>query len=159
MFFEFNEFFHVISSFKLEFEQEQKLLQILRERTGEIGLTLVGILGISLSTCMHQILIEDEAKAERQSQRQLNLLIWDVVKNEFYIAPKDKENTIFSCPLDTFNYRRMLFNPEIKNEDTHKIFKVNGHCHKLFHESPTLEEEIVEELSLRNATYTVICPP
>ncbi|MCI88432.1 integrase, partial [Trifolium medium] len=37
---------------------------------------------------------------------------------------------------------------EIKSEATNKAFKVNGHRLKTFHESPTLEEEIVEEVSL-----------
>jgi len=37
---------------------------------------------------------------------------------------------------------------EIKNEVTDKVFKVNGHQFKLFHESPQVEEEFVADLSL-----------
>ena len=37
---------------------------------------------------------------------------------------------------------------EIKNEVTDKFFKVNSHQLKLFHESPQVEEEFMEDLSL-----------
>ncbi|XP_006582611.1 uncharacterized protein [Glycine max] len=37
---------------------------------------------------------------------------------------------------------------EIKNEVIGKVFKVNGHQLKLFHESPQVEEEFVTNLSL-----------
>ncbi|XP_028215036.1 uncharacterized protein LOC114397120 [Glycine soja] len=37
---------------------------------------------------------------------------------------------------------------EIKNEVTDKVFKVNSHQLKLFHESPQVEEEFMEDLSL-----------
>lgn len=73
--------------------------------------------------------------------------------------PEDKDNITFTCSFDTFTFRRMFFDPGIKSEGTDKNFKVNGHRLKLFHESPTLEEEIVEELSLGKATYSVIYPP
>lgn len=73
--------------------------------------------------------------------------------------PEDKDNITFTCSFDTFTFRRMFFDPGIKSEVTDKNFKVNGHRLKLFHESPTLEEEIVEELSLGKATYSVIYPP
>ena len=95
----------------------------------------------------------------RQPQRRFNPLILDVVKNEIYIIPEDKKNTTFICPFDTFTYRIMYFDPRIKSEGTDKNFKVNGHHLKLFHESPTLEEDTVKEISLRKVVYDVIYQP
>lgn len=86
-------------------------------------------------------------------------MILDVVKIETYIAPDDKQNTIFTYPFNTFTHKRMFFDPRIKSECTDKSFKVNGHHLKLFHESPILEEEYVEELSLERTTFVVIYPP
>ena len=37
---------------------------------------------------------------------------------------------------------------KIENEVTNKVFKVNGHKIKLFHESPQMEEEFMVNLSM-----------
>lgn len=90
--------------------------------------------------CMHMILLEDEAKEVRQP---LNPLILDVMKNDIYIALEDKEKTIFTSSFDTFTYKRMSFDPGIKNEGNDKNFKVNRHRLKLFHEISILEDETI----------------
>jgi len=72
----------VIISTSLTAEQEQRLLHVLKKHKKAIGWTLADILGISPSTYMHRILLEDEAKLVRQPQRRLNLVILDVVKKE-----------------------------------------------------------------------------
>lgn len=55
-FLKLEEIFHVIVSSKLEFEQEQKLLQVLRKHKKAIEWTLTDI---SLSIYMHQILLDN----------------------------------------------------------------------------------------------------
>jgi len=70
----------IISTF-LTAEQEQRLLHVLKKHKA-IGWTLADIPGISPSTCMHRILLEDGAKLMRQPQRRLNLVISYVVKKE-----------------------------------------------------------------------------
>ena len=72
----------MIISVSLAAEQEEKLLLVLKKHKKAIGWTLADIHGISPSTCMHRILLEDEAKPVRQPQRRLNLVILDVVKKE-----------------------------------------------------------------------------
>ena len=47
-----------------------------------IGWTIADIKGISLSTCMHRILLEEGARPSRQPQRRLNPPMMDVVKKE-----------------------------------------------------------------------------
>lgn len=79
---ESNEKLPIIISSDLDFDQENKLLQVLKKHKKEIGWTLVDIQGISPSRCMHRILLEDGAKTVRQPQRRLNPLILDVVKKE-----------------------------------------------------------------------------
>ena len=73
---------YVIISTSLTAEQEQRLLHVLKKHKKAIGWTLDDIPGISPSTCMHMILLEDGAKPVRQPQRRLNPVISDVVKKE-----------------------------------------------------------------------------
>ncbi|XP_050889309.1 uncharacterized protein LOC127094528 [Lathyrus oleraceus] len=79
---ETNEKLHVIISSNLDFDQEDKLLQVLKKHKKAIGWTLADLPGISPSTCMHRILLEDKAKTVRKPQIRLNPLILDVVKKE-----------------------------------------------------------------------------
>jgi len=72
----------VIISASLVAEQEEKLLLVLKKHKKAIGWTLAEIPGISPSSCMHRILLEDGAKLVRQPQRRLNPVILDVVKKE-----------------------------------------------------------------------------
>ena len=130
-------------SSKLQFEQEEKLSQ---EHKKGNGWTLVDIPNISPSMILHRVSIEreDETKVVRQP---LNLLISSVVEKKI------------TCPFDTFTYRRFFFDPGIKGEGTNENFKVNVYHIKLLHESPTLEEENVEDLSLGKAAYVITYPP
>ena len=57
--------FPVIISASLAAEQEEKLLLVLKNHKKAIGWTLADIHGISPSTCMHRILLEDGAKPVR----------------------------------------------------------------------------------------------
>jgi len=72
----------VIIAQNLSSDQEAKLLDVLRTHMKAIGWTLADIPGISPTTCMLRILLEDGAKPVRQPQRRLNPLILDVVKKE-----------------------------------------------------------------------------
>ncbi|XP_059431555.1 uncharacterized protein LOC132165068 [Corylus avellana] len=72
----------VIISNKLSAPQEEKLVQVLKEHKTAIGWTIADIKGISPSTCMHRILLEEGAKPSRQPQRRLNPPMMDVVKKE-----------------------------------------------------------------------------
>ncbi|RDX82742.1 hypothetical protein CR513_36427, partial [Mucuna pruriens] len=64
----------VIIGSNLRWEQENKLLSILRQHKKAIG--------INPSICMHRILMEEEAKPIRQQQRRMNPTILCVVKKE-----------------------------------------------------------------------------
>jgi hypothetical protein len=57
-------------------------VQVLKENKVAIGWTIADIKGISPSTCMHRILLEDGAKPVRQPQRMLNPPMMDVMKKE-----------------------------------------------------------------------------
>jgi cell division septum initiation protein DivIVA len=109
---EMNEKLPAIISSNLDFDQENKLLQVLRKHKKAFGWTLADI----------------------------------------------PDQITFTCPFDTFTFRR-FFDPGIKGEDTNKNFKFNGYYPKLFHDSPTLEEENVEYISLRKAAYVITYPP
>ena len=63
-------------------EQEQHLLQVIKDHKRAIGWTLVGILGISPSFCTHKIILEEDVKPVRQPQRRLNPQLMEVVKKE-----------------------------------------------------------------------------
>ena len=72
----------VIISTSLSSLEEEKLLDVLRRYKGAIGWTLADLPGMSPTTCMHRILLNDDAKPVRQPQRRLNPLILDVVRKE-----------------------------------------------------------------------------
>ncbi|CAH9083129.1 unnamed protein product, partial [Cuscuta europaea] len=72
----------VIISNNMTGEQEGKLIAVLKEHKLAIGWTIADINSISPSTCMHRILMEDEAKPVRQPQRRLNPPMMEVVKKE-----------------------------------------------------------------------------
>ncbi|RDY02514.1 hypothetical protein CR513_13985, partial [Mucuna pruriens] len=72
----------VIIANNLHQEQEDKLLEVLRQHKKEIGWKLSDLPSINPSICMHRILMEEEIKPIRQQQRRLNPTILDVVKKE-----------------------------------------------------------------------------
>ena len=72
----------VIISSSLTAQEEDKLVRVLREFKTAIGWTLADIKGISPTTCMHRILLEEGAKPSREAQRRLNPPMMDVVKKE-----------------------------------------------------------------------------
>ncbi|KAM2091636.1 hypothetical protein ACFX1T_030105 [Malus domestica] len=71
----------IISSF-LTAQEEEKLVQVLKEFKSALGWTLADIKGISPTTCMHHIFLEEGAKPTREAQRRLNPPMMEVVKNE-----------------------------------------------------------------------------
>ncbi|RDY14455.1 hypothetical protein CR513_00474, partial [Mucuna pruriens] len=74
--------FPVIIASNLHQEQEEKLLQVLKQHKKAIGWKLFDLPRINPSICMHKILMEEEARLVRQQQRRLNPTILDVVKKE-----------------------------------------------------------------------------
>ncbi|RDY02067.1 Retrovirus-related Pol polyprotein, partial [Mucuna pruriens] len=72
----------VILANNLHQEQEDKLLEVLRQHKRAIGWKLSDLPGINPSIYMHRILMEEEVKPIRQQQRRLNLTLLDVVKKE-----------------------------------------------------------------------------
>src|SRR5438270_12800106 len=81
-FFGINDTFPVIIASDLTEEQEHKIIALLKEQKEAIGWTLSDIKGISPSTVMHRIHLEDNAKTSRQHQRRLNPIMQEVVQNE-----------------------------------------------------------------------------
>ncbi|CAN6570889.1 unnamed protein product [Malus baccata var. baccata] len=72
----------VIISSSLTAQEESKLVRVLKEYKTAIGWTLADIKGISPTTCMHRILLEEGSKTSREAQRRLNPLMMEVVKKE-----------------------------------------------------------------------------
>ncbi|CAN6721096.1 unnamed protein product [Malus baccata var. baccata] len=77
-----NETLPVIVSSSLTAIEEEKLIRVLKEHKTAIGWTLADIMGISPTTCMHRILLEEGAKPTREAQRRLNPPMMEVVKKE-----------------------------------------------------------------------------
>ncbi|CAN6552365.1 unnamed protein product [Malus baccata var. baccata] len=72
----------IIVSSSLTTHEEEKLVRVLREHKTAIGWTLADIRGISPTTCMHRILLEEGTKPSREAQRRLNPPMMEVVKKE-----------------------------------------------------------------------------
>ncbi|CAN6712704.1 unnamed protein product [Malus baccata var. baccata] len=71
----------IISS-SLTTQEEEKLVRVLKEFKSALGWTLADIKGISPTTCMHHIFLEEGAKPTREAQRRLNPPMMEVVKKE-----------------------------------------------------------------------------
>lgn len=56
-------------------EMEAQLLKVLQKRKRALGWTRADIKGISISICMHKILMEENFKLTVQPQRRLNLVM------------------------------------------------------------------------------------
>ncbi|KAL0437778.1 UNVERIFIED_CONTAM: hypothetical protein Sradi_0485700 [Sesamum radiatum] len=85
-----NETLPVIISSKLSTLEEEKLIRVLREFREAIGWTIADIKGLSPSTCMHRILLEEGAKPSREAQRRLNPPMMEVVKKEIKLLDADE---------------------------------------------------------------------
>ncbi|CAN6586318.1 unnamed protein product [Malus baccata var. baccata] len=72
----------VIISSSLTAQEESKLVRVLKEYKMAIGWILADIKGISPTTCMHRILLEEGSKTAREAQRRLNPPMMEVVKKE-----------------------------------------------------------------------------
>ncbi|XP_014492374.1 uncharacterized protein LOC106754821 [Vigna radiata var. radiata] len=72
----------IIISASLSQEEERKLVGTLRKNKGAIGWSITDLKGISLTYCMHRILVEDDYKPVAQPQRRLNPVMKEVVRKE-----------------------------------------------------------------------------
>ena len=77
-----NDTLPVIIASDLTVQQEEQLVKVLKEHKKAIGWTIADIKGISPSTCMHKILLEDNHKSSIEHQRRLNPIMKEVVKSE-----------------------------------------------------------------------------
>ena len=62
--------------------EEQKFLETLRKYKEAISRSIEDLKGISLSICMHEILLEDNVNTSIEHQRRLNLVMKEVVRKE-----------------------------------------------------------------------------
>ncbi|KAM2774538.1 hypothetical protein COP1_019419 [Malus domestica] len=72
----------VIVSSSLTTHEEEKLVRVLRGHKTAMRWTLADIRGISPTTCMHRILLEEGTKPSQEAQRRLNPPMMEVVKKE-----------------------------------------------------------------------------
>ncbi|CAN6695147.1 unnamed protein product [Malus baccata var. baccata] len=77
-----NETLPAIISSSLTAQEEEKLVRVLKEFKSALGWTLADIKGISPTTCMHHIFLEEGAKPTREAQRRLNPPMMEVMKKE-----------------------------------------------------------------------------
>ncbi|KAM1087706.1 hypothetical protein ACFX2B_013058 [Malus domestica] len=77
-----NETLPAIISSSLTAQEEEKLVRVLKEFKSALGWTLADIKGISPTTCMYHIFLEEGAKPTREAQRRLNPPMMEVVKKE-----------------------------------------------------------------------------
>ena len=77
-----NDILLVIIASDLQKDQEDNLLEVLKEHKEAIGWIVVYLKGIDPSICMHQIHLEEGARPSREAQRRLNPNIKKIVMKE-----------------------------------------------------------------------------
>ncbi|GJT11063.1 reverse transcriptase domain-containing protein [Tanacetum coccineum] len=117
----------VIIAKNLKDEDKTALIKVLKSHKHAIAWKISDIKGIDPQFCTHKILMEENAKPVVQHQRRVNPKIHEVIKQEVIklldagliypisdspwipIGLLDQEKTTFTCPYETFAYRRMPF--------------------------------------------------
>nr|GEV82586.1 retrovirus-related Pol polyprotein from transposon 17.6 [Tanacetum cinerariifolium] len=102
-FLEGNDKLPVIVAKDLSVKEKTALITVLKSHKRAIAWKLSDIKGINPEFCTHKILMEEDFEPTVQHQRRVNPKIHDVIKQE------DQEKTTFTCPYETFAYRRMPF--------------------------------------------------
>ncbi|CAN6440702.1 unnamed protein product [Victoria cruziana] len=77
-----NDSLPIIISSVLSFEEEGRLLAVLKEHKRAIGWQVSDLRGISPAFCMHRIHLEEGSRPSREYQRRLNPALREVVKKE-----------------------------------------------------------------------------
>jgi hypothetical protein len=77
-----NDTFPIIISLDLQKDQEDNLLEVLKENKEAIGWTVVDLKGIDPSIYMHRIHLEEGARSSYKAQRRLNPNMKEVVMKE-----------------------------------------------------------------------------
>jgi hypothetical protein len=77
-----NDTLPVIIASDLQKDQEDNLLEVLKEHKIAIGWTVADLKGIDPSICMHRIHLEEGVRPSREAQRQLNPNMKEVVMKE-----------------------------------------------------------------------------
>ena len=77
-----NDTLPVIIASSLQKDQEDNLLEVLKEHKEAIGWTVADLKGIDPSICMHQIHLEEGARPSCKAQRRLNSNMKEVVMKE-----------------------------------------------------------------------------
>ncbi|XP_065880978.1 uncharacterized protein [Euphorbia lathyris] len=162
-------------------EQEESLIKVLQEHKMEIGWTLANIKGISPSACIHRIFLEEadlNRKLQVQELKELHLEVYDdsriykentklfhdsmILRKQFQIGQKV---LLYSSRLKLMSGKLhsrwighfVVINSfpcgtvEIKSIEMDKVFKVNEHHLKVFHEG--FKEEPESELSVELPYY------
>jgi hypothetical protein len=81
-FLEVNDTILVIIASDLQKDQEDNLLEVLKEHKEAIRWTIADLKGIDPSICMHRIYLEEGARPSREAQRRLNPNMKEVVMKE-----------------------------------------------------------------------------
>ncbi|KAK8675860.1 hypothetical protein V6N13_033922 [Hibiscus sabdariffa] len=111
--------FPVIIAKGLTNDQKEKLVQILKEYKAAVGWTLADIKGISPSICMHRILLEDDAKPSRESQRRLNPTMSEVVMK---VLRSQNSNKMLANNVSTDEYTQVKYQAIKTDRAYHGIF-------------------------------------
>ncbi|XP_015162183.1 uncharacterized protein [Solanum tuberosum] len=117
----------VILSLTLSDGQVEAGLIILKKRKASLGWQMSDIHDISPALCMYKIYMVERHNSSAHHQWRLNPLMKDMVRKEvikwldagivypisygkwIIIAPEDQEKATFTCPYDTYVFKRMPF--------------------------------------------------
>ncbi|RDX94797.1 hypothetical protein CR513_22780, partial [Mucuna pruriens] len=112
----------VIIANNLHQEEEEKLLDVLRQHKKAIGWKLSNLLGIKPSICMHRILMEKETRPIRQQQRRLNPTIL------VQVIPKKSGMTVMKNQHDELATRKDHFPLPFIDQVLEKLVGKSHYC-------------------------------
>ena len=82
MYLEPNNTLPIINATSLNSDQENQLVDLLKQHKSTIGWSVADLKGITPAVCMHRIYCEENIKPSREAQRRLNPNMREDVKKE-----------------------------------------------------------------------------
>ncbi|XP_042396548.1 uncharacterized protein LOC121986661 [Zingiber officinale] len=147
----------VIIAQNLEPDQEERLLEILRQHRKAIGWTLAGIPGISPSICMHRIYLEEDVKPKEVTRLLQAGIIYPIYDSKWvspiHVVPKKSGVTVVA------NEENELVPTRVKNSWRVCVDyrKLNQASRKNHYPLPFIDQ-MLERLAEDQEKTTFTCP-
>ncbi|KAK4394161.1 Retrovirus-related Pol polyprotein from transposon.6, partial [Sesamum angolense] len=135
----------VIISSKLNPLEEEKLIRVLREFKEAIGWSIADIKGLSPTTCMHRILLEEGTKPSREAQRRLNPPMMEVDSIRFQWPPQIKTRRRSHVPLELLLIEGCCLDYAMRRQPSKDVWILSTDSSRISRNCPTVMHIVTKD--------------